>query len=135
LRTDDDLRTEDMNPSFVKGIAFTFAILLLSFVVILIPVVNILSITMIPYLSTAIGARYARPRDRLPLALTTSVIWSLLETVIIVVIFNIPETPGGFYIDRIGLYVLVAVWLLNISFSILGSLHTWRDPFQKVREI
>mgnify|MGYP006284889601 CR=1 FL=1 len=117
-------------PSFIRGISFTFLILLLSIPVALVPLVNVLAITMVPYLSTAVGSRFAHPRDRLPLAVTTSVLWSLLETGVIVSIFTSLRTPAGFYLDSIGTLLLVMIWAFNIFFSILGSIHTWKDPYR-----
>ena len=120
-------------PSFLKGVAYTMGILLLSVPVVLIPLVNILAVTMIPYLSTAVGSRSAHPRDRIPIAVITSVLWSLVETLVIISIFTSLKTPGGFYMDTIGTLVVVMIWALNISFSILGSLHTWKDPYDDLR--
>jgi hypothetical protein len=124
---------ERPEPSFVKSISITLAILTSSIPVVLIPLVNIMAITMVPYISTAVGTRYAHPRDRLPIALTTSIIWSLLETVVLLSIMSSIQTPGGFYIDTIGTLVLIAIWGSNMVFSILGSIHPWRDPYADLK--
>lgn len=124
---------ERPEPSFVKGISITLAILTSSILVVLIPLVNILAITMVPYISTAVGTRYAHPRDRLPIGLTTSIIWSVLETAVLLSIMSSIPTPGGFYIDTTGTVVLIVIWASNITFSILGSIHPWRDPYADLK--
>ncbi|MGA1821119.1 MAG: hypothetical protein ACMUIG_01170 [Thermoplasmatota archaeon] len=124
---------ERPEPSFVKSISITFAILTSSIPVVLIPLVNILAITMVPYISTAVGSRYSHPRDRLPMAITTSIIWSVLETAVLLSVMSSIPTPGGFYIGTIGTLVLVFIWACNITFSVLGAVHPWRDPYADLK--
>jgi hypothetical protein len=90
-----------------------------------------LAVTMVPYLSSALGTRFARPRERIPLALTTALIWSSIETALLLTVMrtfaNI--TPMGFTLDRLGVGLIAIVWLSNMVFGTLGAVHPWKDPF------
>ena len=119
-------------PSFIKGLLISYMIMLISIPVVLLPLIGpILSLTMIPYFSGALGARFAHPKERVPLALTCSLTWAVLETAILLIglTFITRFTPTGLVLDALGLWIIAMIWLLNIIFMLLGAFHPWRDPF------
>jgi hypothetical protein len=119
-------------PSFIKAVSITMGILSTSILVVLIPILGaILALTLVPYIASALGTRYARPGERIPASLTAAIVWSTVETATIIMIASmVIQTPMGFVIDGIGTMVLVTIWVLNMTFTILGALHPWKDPFK-----
>ncbi|MCU0799005.1 MAG: hypothetical protein MUC62_04980 [Candidatus Thermoplasmatota archaeon] len=122
----------DKEPSFIKGMLVSLAIYTASLPIAVIPPIGpMLSITIVPYLSSALGTRLTRSRERLPLALTTALIWSTVETVLVLAIMmkvgNI--SPMGFKLDSLGTILLMVLWLSNLVFGSLGAVHPWKDPF------
>ncbi len=123
-------------PSFIKGLIISYLILLISIPVVLLPLIGpILAMTMIPYLSGALGARFAHPKERVPLALTCSLTWAVLETAVLLIGLTVITrfTPTGLVLDAMGLWIIAMIWLLNIVFMLLGAFHPWRDPFTDLR--
>ena len=121
-------------PSFAKGMLISLAIYTASLPVALIPFVGPpLSVFMVPYLSSAIGTRFAHPRERLPLALTTALIWSSIETVTLLTIMKAAANlaPIGFRIEGYGAAILALMWISNLTFGSLGAIHPWKDPFYR----
>jgi len=121
-------------PSFSRGLLLSYLILLLSVPVVLIPLIGpILSLTLVPYLAGALGTRFAHPKERIPLALTCSLTWSILETAVLFLLLSVitKYTPMGMVIDPLGLLVVAIVWALNVIFMVLGTSHPWRDPFKE----
>ncbi|MGA1848896.1 MAG: hypothetical protein ACMUHB_06115 [Thermoplasmatota archaeon] len=124
----------DERPSFIKGLLAILGIYLVAIPVILVPLVGqILAFTLVPYIAAAVGSRYADPKERLPLAFTGSIIWCSVITLVALFIMNkvASVTPMGFQMDSFAWIVLVMVWVFNTSFTVLGALYTWRDPFVK----
>lgn len=121
-------------PSFMKGLGITLALYLLAIPVGIVPMVGpILAITLVPYLASALGTRWADPKERLPLAITCSILWSALVSLVLVLIMRTVGSisPGGFKIGGIAWMVLVVLWLFNTLFTVLGALYPWRDPFKE----
>jgi hypothetical protein len=113
----------------------TALILLISVPVVLIPMVGpVLALTLIPYLSGALGARFAHPRERIPLVLTCSLTWSVIETAVLLAGLSAVtrSTPMGLVLDVTGLWIIAMIWLLNIIFMLLGAFHPWKDPFSEL---
>ncbi len=118
--------------SFSKGLFISLLVYASSLLAALLPVVGwLISLTLVPYLSSALGARHAHPKERVPLALTASFIWSSVETLLQVLVFRYISSamPMGFKMDTIGTLIIVAIWALNTIFGVLGALHPWKDPF------
>jgi hypothetical protein len=112
-------------------------ILLLSLPVAVLPLVGpIMALTFIPYLSGALGTRFAHPKERVPLVLTCSLTWSVLETAVFLTGLSIitRSTPMGLVLDAIGIWIIAMIWLLNIIFMLLGAFHPWRDPFAELKQ-
>ncbi len=124
------------DPSFIRGLLISFLILLPSLVIALIPVVGVFfALSLVPYLSGAVGARFAHPKDRAPLSLTCAMTWSIIETAILLAFlsFITKNTPMGLVIDAPELMMITMIWLANIIFMLLGSFHPWRDPFADLK--
>ena len=124
----------ESKPSFLKGLLITLALYLLALPIGLIPIVGqVLAITLVPYLASALGTRWADPKERLPLAITCAMIWSgFLTMIIILVMRSIASlSPGGFKMEGLAWGVVVVLWIFNILFTILGALFPWRDPFRE----
>jgi len=123
----------DQKPSFIKGTLITLSMYLIAIPVGIVPLVGpLMAITLVPYIAAALGARYAHPKERLPLAITCSLIWSgLITLVLLIVMRSIASgySPMGFRIGSIAWFVMITLWVLNTLFTILGALHPWRDPF------
>lgn len=127
----------DKEPSFIKGMLMALAIYTASLPVAVIPTIGpIFSVSIIPYLSSALGTRLTRPRERLPLALTAALIWSSFETVLVLTIMRSVAklSPLGFKIEGVGAGLLVVLWLSNLVFGTLGAVHPWKDPFSGTEE-
>lgn len=127
----------DKQPSFIRGMVVSLAIYTASLPLAVIPAIGpMLAVTMVPYLSSALGTRLTRSRERLPLALTAALIWSSFETVLVLTIMrNVAKlSPMGFEIEGLGVGVLVIVWLSNLVFGTLGAVHPWKDPFSGTEE-
>jgi hypothetical protein len=121
-------------PSFIKGFVITLALYLLALPIGIIPLVGpILAITLVPYLASALGTRWADPKERLPLAITCSLIWSGVMTLVLILVMRAvgSVSPGGFKIGALAWIVIIVLWAFNILFTVLGALYPWRDPFQK----
>lgn len=128
--------TQDREPSFAKGIIVSFLILATSLVAILIPLIGVfLALTMIPYLAGALGARFSHPKERVPLSLTCSMVWSIVETSILLggLTVFVSSTPMGLVLDGFGLFLIAMMWLSNIIFMLLGAFHPWNDPFSDLK--
>jgi hypothetical protein len=126
----------DKDPSFVKGLLISFLIMLTSLIVALIPLIGaVLALTMIPYLAGALGSRFAHPKERVPLTLTCSMTWSILETGLLIggLYVITRETPMGLVIDSLSIWIIAMLWLSNMIFMLLGSFHPWRDPFTDLK--
>jgi hypothetical protein len=124
------------DPSFIRGLLVTFLILLASVPVVILPLVGpILAFTMVPYLSGALGARLAHPKERVPLVLTCSLIWAVIETGVMLIGLSVitRSTPMGLVLDTTGLWIIGMIWFLNIIFMLLGAFHPWRDPFAELK--
>jgi hypothetical protein len=124
----------ESKPSFLKGLLITLSIYLLAVPVGLIPIIGqILAITLIPYLASALGARWADPKERLPLAITCSMIWSGVVTLVLILVMKeiASLSPGGFKMEGIAWGVILIIWIFNILFTVLGALFPWRDPFRE----
>lgn len=122
---------EGPRPSFTRALLTSFLIYSSSVLLVFLPLLGpILAITLVPYLSAALGTRWAHPKERVPVSLTTSITWSVLETAAFIAIVSSIPTPTGFVMDGIGTIVLVMVWASNIGFGVLGALHPWKDPFK-----
>ena len=123
----------DDRSSFIKGALVTFLLYLLAIPVGIIPLIGpLMAITLVPYLAAALGARYAHPRERLPLAITCSLVWSGLVTLVLIMIMREiagEYSPMGFRIGAVAWFVMITLWVLNTLFTVLGALHPWRDPF------
>jgi hypothetical protein len=122
----------EREPSFLKGLLITLSIYLFSIPVGLVPIVGqILAITLVPYLASALGTRWADPKERLPLAISCSIIWSGIVTLVLVLVMkNVSSlSPGGFKMDGIAWGLIIILWVFIILFTILGALFPWRDPF------
>jgi uncharacterized membrane protein required for colicin V production len=128
---------QGMEPSFGKGLLVSFAIYSASIPLALVPVIGVfLAITLVPYLSSALGTRFAHPRERLPLSLTVALVWSSFETAVILMVVKTiaNSTPMGFRMDRIGIVLIGLLYLSNLVFGLLGAVHPWKDPFPSERE-
>ena len=125
---------ENKDPSFPRALMVTTGILVTSVPMMAVPLVGpILAVTLIPYLSTALGSRFAHPRDRLPLAITTSVLWSALETMVFLLMMERAAALTGLRLGSMEWGIIVLVWAINILFSVLGSIHPWKDPFPHLK--
>jgi hypothetical protein len=124
-------RSGSRAPSFTRAMVTTFSIYASSFIVVLVPLLGaILSFTLVPYFASAFGTRWAHPKERVPVSLTASIVWSVFETAVIMTVVSSIPTPTGFVLDDIGLAILGLIWACNIGFGILGALHPWMDPFK-----
>ncbi|MGA1794197.1 MAG: hypothetical protein ACMUHM_09615 [Thermoplasmatota archaeon] len=125
----------DEKPSFIKGVLITLAMYLTAIPIGIIPLVGpLLAITLVPYISAALGARFAHPKERLPLAITCSLIWCGLVTLVLLLVMRgiaSEYSPMGFRIGAIAWFVMITLWVLNTLFTVLGALHPWRDPFSE----
>jgi len=125
----------EQKPSFIKGVLITLSIYLLAIPVGIIPLIGpLLAITLIPYIAAAMGARFAHPKERLPLAITCALIWSGLVTLVLLIVMKSIASgysTMGFRIGAIAWFVMITLWVLNTLFTILGALHPWRDPFSE----
>lgn len=124
----------EREPSFFKGLLITLALYLLALPIGIIPIVGpILAITLVPYIASALGTRWADPKERLPLAITCAMIWSGLVTLIIILVMKqiASLSPGGFKMEGLAWGVIVVLWAFNLLFTILGALFPWRDPFRE----
>jgi len=122
----------DREPSFIRGMMVSLAIYTASLPVAVIPLIGpILAVTMVPYLSSALGTRLTLSRERLPLALTVTLIWSSFETALVLILMRTIANiaPMGFKLERLGTALLVVLWLSNLVFGTLGAVHPWKDPF------
>jgi hypothetical protein len=122
----------EREPSFIKGLLITLALYLAALPVSLIPMVGqVLAITLIPYIASALGTRWADPKERLPLAITCALIWSGLVTLVMIIVMRSVASisPGGFRMEGLAWGVIIVIWLFNILFTIMGALFPWRDPF------
>ncbi|MDG6223907.1 MAG: hypothetical protein QCI82_00160 [Candidatus Thermoplasmatota archaeon] len=127
----EDISPLDAGHSFLRGLLVTLGIYSLSIPLLLAPIVGlILALTLVPYLASSLGTRRVQPRMRIPLSLSSSAIWSLFETAVLIAIMSSIETPRGFVLERIGLSFIVILWTLNIIFGALGALRPWMDPFK-----
>ena len=123
---------EDMKPSFRKAMAISLLIPLLSLPMALIPLIGqLLALTLIPYLSTAMGTRFTQPKDRVPIALTVAIVWSGIQTTILLMVVNLIETPMGAKMEAAEYLILMGIWAMNLIFCVMGALHPWRDPFSE----
>ncbi len=123
-------------PSFIRGLVVSYLILLISVPVMILPLIGpVLAITLIPYLSGALGARSAHPKERVPLALTCSMTWAVLETSVLLIGLSLVtrDTPMGLVLDVTGLWVIALLWLSNIIFMLLGTFHPWKDPYANLK--
>ena len=114
----------------------SYLILLISLPVVILPLIGpVLAITLIPYLSGALGARSAHPKERVPLALTCSMTWAVLETSVLLIGLSLVtrDTPMGLVLDVTGLWVIALLWLSNIIFMLLGTFHPWKDPYANLK--
>ncbi len=101
----------------------------------LVPLIGpVLSITLIPYLASALGTRHAHPRERLPLAFTAAVIWSALQTLILILVMRwaASMSPMGFRLGTLSVQLMILIWTFNILFTVLGARHPWNDPFKEI---
>lgn len=131
--TDDRIEQAGMGHSFLKGLLATLSIYLSTLLLVLVPIIGaILALTLVPYLASSLGTRKAQPRFRIPISISASAIWSLVETAVVIAFMSLPQTPMGFVMERIGLSVIIVIWTLNIVFGVMGALRPWMDPF-KVR--
>ena len=122
-------------PSFIKGSLITLSLYLLAIPIGVIPLVGpILAITLVPYLAAALGARWADPKERLPLAVTCSMIWSGIVTLVLVLIMRSVASisPGGFNMGNLAWALIAVLWIFNMIFTVLGALYPWRDPFREL---
>lgn len=123
----------DNKPSFIKGMLVTLAMYLIAIPVGIVPLVGpLIAITLVPYIAAAVGARFAHPKERLPLAITCSLIWSGLITLVLILIMRSIASgysTMGFRVGSIAWFVMISLWVLNTLFTVLGALHPWRDPF------
>ena len=118
-------------PSFTRAMVTSFLIFSTSVLIVLIPLLGpILAFTLVPYFASALGTRRAHPRERIPVSLTSSITWSVIETTVLVIIVSSVRTPGGFVLESLGLFLIAIIWAGNIGFGILGALHPWNDPFK-----
>ncbi len=123
---------EDMKPSFRKAMAISLLIPLLSLPMALIPLIGqLLALTLIPYLSTAMGTRFTQPKDRVPIALTVAIVWSGIQTTVLLMVVNLIETPMGAKMEAAEYLILMGIWAMNLIFCVMGALHPWRDPFSE----
>lgn len=125
----------EREPSFIKGFLITLALYMLAIPIGVVPLVGtILAITLVPYLAGALGTRWADPKERLPLAVTCSMIWSGIVTLILVLIMRAVSSfsPGGFNMGGLAWGLIIFLWIFNILFTILGALYPWRDPFREL---
>ena len=123
---------EDIEPSFGKAMAISILIPLLSLPLAIIPMVGpVLALTLIPYISTALGTRYTQPRDRVPIALTVAIVWSGIQTSILLMVVSLVETPMGAKMGGAEYLFLTGLWAMNLIFCVMGALHPWRDPFSE----
>lgn len=126
----------ELRPSFTKGLFTTLGLYTIAIPMMILPVVGpVLAFTLIPYISSALGSRFAHPRERMPLAITAAVLWSALQTLVLVMIMQrvASMSPMGFKMDGIGLTLIIGIWALNTLFTALGARHPWNDPFQDLQ--
>jgi hypothetical protein len=124
----------ESEPSFLKGLLITLSINLVAVPIGLVPIIGqILAITLIPYIASALGTRWADPKERLPLAITCSIIWSGIVTLILILVMKkvASLSPGGFKMEGIAWGAILILWIFIILFTILGALFPWRDPFRE----
>jgi len=128
----DKKKVEDgPRPSFLKAVGVTIAIYGSTLLVVWIPIINVLVLTFIPYVASAIGTRYTVKRERIPASLTASIIWSTLETSALLFIFgSLIETPMGFTMGSLEYLIVASIWMMNLVFSTLGAINPWMDPFK-----
>jgi hypothetical protein len=122
----------ETEPSFTRGMLVSLAIYAASLPVALLPPIGpMLSLTMVPYLSSALGTRLAHQKERIPLAITAAIIWSSIESGLVIILMRMAanSTPMGFRLERLGTLFLVIIWAMNIVFGTLGAVHPWKDPF------
>ena len=115
----------------------SYLILLISIIVIPIPLVGpILAFSLIPYLAGALGARFAHPMERVPLALTTSITWAVVETAILLLILNVvtATTPMGLVIKGFEIMIILLIFATNVVFMLLGVFYPWKDPFPNIND-
>ena len=127
---------DSREPSFIRGLLVSYLILFISVPLTILPLIGpVLAITLIPYLSGAVGARSAHPKERVPLALTCSMTWAVLETAIILMVLSLVtrDTPMGLVVDVTGLWIIALLWLSNIIFMLLGTFHPWKDPYADLK--
>ncbi len=122
---------EDIEPSFRKAMIISLLIPLLSLPMALIPFGQLLALTLIPYLSTAMGTRFTQPKERVPIALTVAIVWSGIQTTIILIVVNLIETPMGAKMEAAEYLIIMGIWAMNLIFCVMGALHPWRDPFSE----
>ena len=123
---------EDIRPSFRKAMTISLLIPLLSLPMALIPLIGqLLALTLIPYLSTALGTRFTQPKDRVPIALTVAIVWSGIQTTILLTVVNFIETPMGAKMEAMEYLIIMGIWAMNLIFCVMGALHPWKDPFSE----
>ena len=121
-------------PSFLKGFLITLGLYLLAIPIGIVPIVGqVLGITLVPYLASALGSRWADPKERLPMAITCAMIWSGIITLVLILVMRAVASfsPGGFKMEGIAWGVIIVIWIFNILFTVLGALFPWRDPFKE----
>ena len=123
---------EDIKPSFRKAMTISLLIPLLSLPMALIPLIGqLLALTLIPYLSTAMGTRFTQPKERVPIALTVAIVWSGIHTAILLLAVNLIETPMGAKMEATEYLIIMGIWAMNLIFCVMGALHPWKDPFSE----
>jgi len=121
--------TERKKMKSLKAGTISVLIIASSIPVAFIPLIGVvLSITLVPYLSSAIGLRLAHREDRIPLALGNAIVWSALESALIIGLFSAIETPMGFVMGSSEYMVLFVIWSFNLLFCIMGAIRPWWDP-------
>ncbi len=123
---------EDIEPSFRKAMAISLLIPILSLPMAAVPLIGqFLALTLIPYLSTAMGTRFSQPKERVPIALTVAIVWSGIQTTILLIGVNLIETPMGTKMEVAEYLIIIGIWAMNLIFCVMGALHPWRDPFSE----
>jgi len=132
----DRRKDSGQGPSFLKGFLITLSIFFTSALLVLVPLIGLpMALVLVPYFAAAIGTRYAHPKERVPLALTCSLLWSALETVVLLTIMGIPAgaAPMGLKVGGIEVVIILFLWVPPAIFSMWGALHPWRDPYSRSR--
>lgn len=127
----------EKDPSFIKGMVISYLFLLISLPITPIPFIGpILAFTLVPYLAGALGARFAHPKERVPLALTASITWAVVETAVLLAVLNVitSQTPMGLVIEGFEILIILTIFLSNIIFMLLGVFYPWKDPFSEINE-